>query len=55
MRDEEFSFQEIKEYADDINADAKRLSRMVNQLLDLDQMKSGQAKLRLEMVNLNET
>ncbi len=54
MRDEEFSFPEIKEYASDINADARRLSRMINQLLDLDQMKAGQVRLHLEQVDLNE-
>ena len=53
MRDEEFSFQEIKEYASDINADARRLSHMITQLLDLDQMKSGQVALHLEKVDLN--
>ena len=54
IRDEDFSFQEVKEYASDINADARRLSRMINQLLDLDQMKSGQVQLHLEQVDLNE-
>jgi signal transduction histidine kinase len=54
IRDEEFSFQEIKEYASDINMDARRLSRMINQLLDLDQMKLGQIQLHFEEVDLNE-
>jgi len=54
MRDEDFSFQEVKEYASDINVDARRLSRMINQLLDLDQMKSGQVQLHLEQIDLNE-
>jgi signal transduction histidine kinase len=54
MRDEDFSFPEIKEYASDINSDARRLSRMINQLLDLDQMKSGLVQLHLEAVDLNE-
>lgn len=54
MRDEDFSFQELKEYASDINVDARRLSRMINQLLDLDQMKSGQVQLHLEPIDLNE-
>ena len=53
MRDEEFGFQEIKEYAADINADARRLSHMINQLLDLDQMKAGRVTLHLEKVDLN--
>jgi signal transduction histidine kinase len=54
MRDEDFSFHEVKEYASDINADSRRLSRMINQLLDLDQMKSGQIRLHLEQIDLNE-
>jgi signal transduction histidine kinase len=54
MREEELSIQDVKEYAYDINVDARRLSRMINQLLDLDQMKSGQVPLHLEQVDLNE-
>src|SRR5712691_3042114 len=54
MRDEEFSFQEIKEFASDINADARRLSHLINQLLELDQMKAGQTVLRMEEIDLNE-
>lgn len=53
MRDEEFSFDEIKEYAADINADARRLNQMITEILNLDQMKNGEMKLRLEPVNLN--
>jgi signal transduction histidine kinase len=53
MRDEEFSFQEVKEYAADINADARRLTRMINELLDLNRMKSGRMTLNLEHVDLN--
>jgi signal transduction histidine kinase len=53
MRDEEFGFQEIKEYASDINADARRLSRMINKLLDLDQLRSGHISLQREQIDLN--
>ena len=53
IRDEEFSFQEIKEYASDINADAKRLSHMISELLDLNRMKSGRMILNLEQVDFN--
>lgn len=53
IRDEEFGFQEIKEYAADINTDARRLSHMINQLLDLDMLRSGQTLLNLESVDLN--
>ena len=51
IRDEDFSLQEIKEYADDINTDAKRLSSMISELLDLNRMKSGQLLLNLEQVD----
>lgn len=53
IRDEDFSYQEIKEFAADINADARRLSHMITQLLDLDQMKSGRVILHPEEVDLN--
>lgn len=53
MRDEEFGFQEIKEYAADINADARRLSRMINQLLELEQLRSGNMSLHREQIDLN--
>jgi signal transduction histidine kinase len=53
IRDEDFSLQEIKEYAADINMDAKRLGYMISELLDLNRMKSGQMSLNLEQVDLN--
>lgn len=55
MHDEDFSDLEIKEFAADINMDAKRLSRMITNMLDLDRMESGQMKLYQEEVNVNET
>jgi PAS domain S-box-containing protein len=53
MRDEEFSFSEIREYANDINTDARRLSRMINELLDLNRMKSGRMLFNSEYVDIN--
>lgn len=53
LRDEEFSKTEVKEYADDINMDAKRLTRMITELLDLERMKLGKMTLHLESVDLN--
>lgn len=53
MRKEAFSYEEIKEFADEINADARRLSHLVNQLLELGQMKSGAIALQLEVLDLN--
>ena len=55
MHEEDFSSLEIKEFAADINMDAKRLSRMITNMLDLDRMESGQMKLYQEEVNVNET
>ncbi len=55
MHDEDFSNLEIKEFAADINMDAKRLSRMITNMLDLDRMESGKMKLYQEEVNMNET
>lgn len=53
IRDEDFSLQEIKEFAADIDTDAKRLSSMISELLDLNRMKSGQLSLNLEQVDFN--
>lgn len=54
MHDEDFSLVEIKEFSADINADAKRLSRMITDMLDLDRMESGQMKFYQEEVKVNE-
>jgi PAS domain S-box-containing protein len=53
MRDEQFDISEVKEYASDIHTDALRLHRMINDLLDLERMKSGKMTLHLELTDLN--
>jgi PAS domain S-box-containing protein len=53
LRDEEFNVKEVKEYADDIYQDAMRLSRMLNDLLDLERMQSGKVTMRTEPTDLN--
>jgi len=53
MRDEELTMSEMKEYAADINKDAQRLNRMINEMLDLDRMEAGRMALNLEAVDLN--
>lgn len=53
IRDREISSDCVKEFADDIFADARRLSRMINELLDLERMKSGRMTLHHEQVDLN--
>jgi signal transduction histidine kinase len=54
MRDEDFTLEEMKEYATDINNDALRLNRMITEMLDLDRMESGRMTLNVEVVDLNE-
>lgn len=53
IRDYELSLEEIREYASDINSDARRLGRMINAQLDLDRMTSGKFELAREPVDLN--
>ena len=53
MRDEDLSVDEMKEYAGDINKDAQRLNRMINEMLDLDRLESGRMGLQAAPVDLN--
>ena len=53
LRDDELSTAEVREYAGAINTDAQRLTRMVNQMLDLDRLESGRATIELGPVDLN--
>jgi signal transduction histidine kinase len=53
MRDEELPVVLMREYAGDINKDAQRLNRLINDMLDLDQLESGLMKLRVGPVDLN--
>ncbi|MCC7371014.1 MAG: GAF domain-containing protein [Chloroflexi bacterium] len=53
MRDEDLTVDEMKEYAADINKDARRLNRLVNEMLDLSRMESGRIQLSLESIDLN--
>jgi signal transduction histidine kinase len=53
MREETVSPEETKEYAADIFAEAKRLGRMIADLLDLERMKSGRMPLTRERIDLN--
>ncbi len=51
--DESFNPEEMREYAGDIHVEAKRLTRMITDLLDLERMKSGRMPLILEKSNIN--
>src|SRR5712691_4824402 len=53
MRDEDFSVQEMKEFAADIYTDTMRLTRMISDMLDLDRMESGRVAVYQEQVDLN--
>ncbi len=53
IRDEEVSLDEAKGYAGDINKDAERLNRMLNDMLDLDRMEAGRLTLHLQPVEIN--
>ena len=53
MRDEDLSVAEMKEYAGDINKDAQRLNRMINEMLDLDRLESGRMTVERSAVDLN--
>jgi signal transduction histidine kinase len=53
LRDEELSREEIRDYATDINEEAKRLNRMIAEMLDLERMESGRMGLNLQPVELN--
>lgn len=53
LRDYDLSLEEIREYAGDINNDARRLTRMINAQLDLDRMTSGRVELHREPVDLD--
>ena len=45
--------EDIKAFAADINKDAQRLNRMINDMLDLDRIEAGRLTLRMEAVDIN--
>jgi len=53
IRDEEIEVDEMSELAGDINRDALRLNRLINEMLDLDRMEAGKLTLNLAEVDLN--
>ncbi|HMA33249.1 MAG TPA: PAS domain S-box protein [Chloroflexia bacterium] len=53
MHDEPFSLEQMKEYAQDINNEARRLSRLITDMLDLDRMEAGKMSLHREPLDLN--
>ncbi len=53
IRDEDVTLEEAKGYAGDINKDAERLNRMINDMLDLDRIEAGRLTLHLQPVHIN--
>lgn len=51
--DQDCDPEEVKEYATDIKTDACRLERLINEMLDLERMKSGRTTLELSAVEVN--
>ena len=53
MRDEELSREEVRDYATDINEEAKRLNRIITEMVDLERMEAGRTSLKLQPIDLN--
>lgn len=53
MCTEDFTIDEMRDFAKDINEDAKRLNRMITEMLDLDRMESGSMVLHRHMIDIN--
>jgi PAS domain S-box-containing protein len=53
IRDEDLPIDDLKSFAGDINNDAERLNRMINDMLDLDRIEAGRLILHLQPTDLN--
>jgi PAS domain S-box-containing protein len=53
MKGEAVSPEEVKEFSGDIYADATRLNRMINDMLDADRIESGKVEVHWSEVDLN--
>ncbi len=53
IRDRDFDRSDVKAFADEINQNACRLSRMIDEMLDLDRMQSGRPNVRRQQLDLN--
>jgi len=50
---EDLAREDVKAFAADINKDAQRLNRLINDMLDLDRIEAGRLTLRMEPVDIN--
>ena len=53
IRDEDVAVEEAKSYASDINKEAERLNRMINDMLDLDRIEAGRLTIHITDVDLD--
>jgi PAS domain S-box-containing protein len=53
LRDDELDPADTRDFADEIHRNAERLTRMINEMLDLDRMQSGRVALRRDPLDLN--
>lgn len=53
IREGDLGGDDAREYANDIHNDATRLTRLINDLLNLDRMKSGRVEMNWEQVEIN--
>ncbi|MBA2395412.1 MAG: HAMP domain-containing histidine kinase [Ktedonobacteraceae bacterium] len=54
IREGNLDGEDAQEYADDIHNDAIRLTRLINDLLDMERMKSGRVEMNWEPLAINE-
>jgi PAS domain S-box-containing protein len=53
LRDSDLAAEDVKAFAADINKDAQRLNRMINDMLDLDRIEAGRLTLHIEPQEIN--